>query len=65
MKKFHFDYKYKKIYRSIQYRWKGELANEYNKILNYLLKNYKKNISSNFKVKTNKDKIVKKLLYKL
>jgi|TARA_B100000959_G_C14906443_1_gene593185 glycosyltransferase involved in cell wall biosynthesis len=68
--------KYKKIYKYIQYRWRGELANEYSKILNcklrknkekfflnYLIKNYKKNISLNFKAKTKKDKIVKNLLW--
>ena len=69
-------FKYKKIYKYIQYRWRGELANEYSKILNcklrknkekiflnYLIKNYKKNISLNFKAKTKKDKIVKNLLW--
>ncbi len=66
---------YKKLYPSIQYRLRGEFSNEYNKILNCKLSNYHKNkflnyvkqnykniICSNFVAKTEKDKIVKKIL---
>ena len=66
---------YKSLYPYIQYRWRGELANEYNKIINcglkknkinifliYVIAKYKKYIFSNFKAQTNKDKIVKNLI---
>ena len=66
--------KYKKLYSSIQYRLRGELSNEYNKILNCKLSNYSKNkylnytipkyrsiIYSNFIAKTEKDRNVKKI----
>jgi hypothetical protein len=66
---------YKKLYPSIQYRLRGELSNEYNKILNsrlsyssknkylnYIREKYKSIISSNFIAKTEKDKIAKRIL---
>jgi len=67
--------KYKNLYPYIQYRWRGELVNEYNKIINsrfkkkkmnyfliYLIAKYKKIILCNFIARTEKDKIVKNLI---
>tara|TARA_Y100001970_G_C14257729_1_gene876810 strand:+ start:10488 stop:11426 length:939 start_codon:yes stop_codon:yes gene_type:complete len=66
---------YQKIFNAIQFRWRGELANEYQKIiksklneekkkdfLEFIIKKYKKNIQLNYKEKTKKDKIVSKIL---
>jgi glycosyltransferase involved in cell wall biosynthesis len=67
--------KYKRLFKYLQYRWRGELANEHNKILNsnynlrekrllirYVVLKYKKFIMFNYNVITAKDKIVHKLL---
>ena len=67
--------RYKKLFKYLQYRWRGELSNEYTKILTsnhnlrekkslirYSVLRYKSFILFNFKIKTNKDKIVHKLL---
>ncbi len=66
---------YRKIFKTIQFRWRGELANEYQKIiksklgrerkrdfLKFIIKKYKKNIQLNYKEKTKKDKIVRNIL---
>ena len=66
---------YQKIFNAIQFRWRGELANEYQKIiksklseekkkdfLEFIIKKYKKNIQLNYKEKTKKDKIVRNIL---
>ena len=67
--------KYKKLFKDLQYRWRGEFANEYERIsksnfisrqkkelIRYITLKYKRFIFANFKVITVKDKIVKKLL---
>ena len=67
--------KYALLLPHIQYRLRGEMANEYKKILNfkldlmkkkfflcYILKSYKKLILTNFTAKTKKDVIVSKIL---
>jgi glycosyltransferase involved in cell wall biosynthesis len=67
--------KYKRLFNYLQYRWRGELALEHNKILNsnhnlrvkkllirYVVLKYKRFILLDFKIKTAKDKIVHKLL---
>lgn len=67
--------KYKILDKSIQFRLRGEFANEYNKIvnskiglrtkknyLNFIVKKYRRFIKSNFKVLTIKDKIVQTVL---
>jgi hypothetical protein len=69
--------KYKRLFNYLQYRWRGELALEHNKILNsnhnlrvkkllirYVVLKYKRFILFDFKIKTAKDKIVHKLLRK-
>jgi len=67
---------FNKIYKDIQYRFRGEFSNEYNEIIkskfnksekeifvNYLKKLYKNSIDKKFKVITLKDKITKKKLF--
>ena len=67
--------KYKILDKSIQFRLRGEFANEYYKIvnskiglrtkknyLNFIVKKYRRFIKSNFKVLTIKDKIVQRVL---
>ncbi len=67
--------KYIKLHKYIQFRWRGEFANEYYKIvnsnnklimkkkyLNFIVKKYRKVISPNFKVLTIKDKVVQREL---
>ena len=67
---------FKKLNTSIQYRWRGEFANEYDQIIkssmnkykkvifvNYLKQLYKKKIKKDFLAITNKDKITKNILF--
>ena len=67
---------FRKINAAIQYRWRGEFANEYDQIskssvkktkkvvfVNYIKQLYKKKIKKDFLAKTNKDKITKKKLF--
>ena len=67
--------KYKKLSNHMQFRWRGELANEYTQIckshfisrkkkelIRYISFKYKRFIFIDFKVRTTKDKIVRKLL---